>query len=170
MAVRTTPGGLQVAGTPAPAAFANGVAGGWIGKVSTSTPQSTGGAEATLSGLVLTVTVNPSRTIWIVGFVPTGGFGTGSADERTIIRIKEGATELEQDAVIARSSGGTNIQGVAKPMALSGVGAFPTPASGLHTYALTIEGLTPTSTNTPVTTAPTAARPCWLGVFDMGPA
>jgi hypothetical protein len=40
------------------------------------------------------------------------------------VRIKEGITELNQDAVTERLSNGSFITGVAKPMALSGTGNF----------------------------------------------
>ena len=170
MPSRTTPSGLQAAGGVASAAgFANGIAGGLIGYNSTTSAQSVA-TETDLTNLSIQVTVNANRKILIVGYVPIGGFGTGAADERSIVRIKEGITELNQDAVTERLSNGSFITGVAKPMALSGTGNFSTPSAGLHTYKLSLEGLTTSNTTTACTTAPATTRPAWIAVLDVGPA
>ena len=169
MPSRTTPGGLQTAGTPIPVSFGNGVAGGWIGYNSTATAQSVS-TETDLTNLSVQVTVNASRRILIVGYVPIGGYGAGSADERSYVRIKEGSTEFSGDAVWERISSGSLINGVAKPMALSGVGNFATPSAGIHTYKLSLECLTTANATTAGTTAPASTRPAWIAVFDVGPA
>jgi hypothetical protein len=167
---RTASTGLQDPGEVATAVgFANSVMGGWIGYNSTTTAQSTA-TETDLTNLSIQVTVNANRRILIIGYVPIGGFGTGAADERSIVRIKEGITELNQDAVTERLSNGAFITGVAKPMALSGTGNFGTPGAGLHTWKLSLEGLTTSNTTTACTTAPAATRPAWIAVFDVGPA
>lgn len=169
MAARVTPAGNQVDGQPIPTAFGNGVAGGRIGYNSTTTAQAVS-VETDLTTLSVTVTVNANRCIRVEGYVPIGGFGAGSADERSYVRIKEGSTEMTGDAVFERISSGSLINGVARPCAISGTSNFATPTAGSHTYKLTLEGLTTANATTAATTAPATTRPAWIAVWDDGPA
>jgi hypothetical protein len=170
MPSRTTAVGNFNSGDVLTDSHVDSLPGGWLGYASTTAAQSVGSAEGDLAGLAVTVTVNANRKLRITGYVPIGGFGAGTADERAIVRIKEGTTEFNQDAVVERMSGGTQIQGVANPVAVSGIGAFAIPAAGPHTYKLSLEGLSTGGASTATTTAPSPQRPAWILVEDIGPA
>jgi hypothetical protein len=171
MPSRTAQAGLQTTGGAATSTYANSVAGGMIGYASTTTAQGVGAAETTLTGLSIAVTVNANRKIRIEGYVPIGGYGTGTAGERSYVRIKENVTEFTGAAVSEQVQNGSFIAGVARPCAISGIGNMPGPlVAGNHTFYLSLEGLSTSNTSVAATTAPATTRPAWIAVFDDGPA
>jgi hypothetical protein len=133
MPSRTAQAGLQTTGGAATSTYANSVAGGMIGYASTTTAQGVGAAETTLTGLSIAVTVNANRKIRIEGYVPIGGYGTGTVGERSYVRIKENVTEFTGAAVSEQVQNGSFIAGVARPCAISGLGNMPAPWSPVTT-------------------------------------
>ena len=125
MAARVTPAGNQVAKTPDPVGFANGIAGGWIGYVSHNADQ-TVTTETNLTNLSVTVTVNTGRRIKI-SFDGAYAMSSG-AGNRARFSVKEGATVLKA-RLFAAATNGTE--------AASFWFSF-TPTPGTHTYNVTL--------------------------------
>jgi hypothetical protein len=155
---RVTPAGNQTPGTPAPASFANGVAGGWIGYVETTTSSGliSTTSEVDIAGLAVSVTVNSSRRIRIT--VSCRVDFNNAAGDRWIIKIKEGSTIFR---VIRGPYASFN------PSEFTAFGAaIETPTAGSHTYKATIQRFGTNSIEVPAS----ADEPAYLLVEDLGPA
>jgi len=111
--------------------------------------------ETDLPGLSVTVTVAAGRRILISGV----GRWTGTQGQNQIaVRIKEGATQLQQSDSIIGTAGD----------AISwSVGVSITPTAGVHTYKLAM--IRTVGSGTASTTA-TATAPSYLLVEDIGAA
>lgn len=158
MTARTTPAGLQVANTPAPASFANGIAGGWIGRCPPITADQTvtlAANEVTVTGSSTGgITIGPNRLIklsWIAGYAMSSGVGN-----RVMFRFKESATVIMEQP-FAAASGVTQC---------AEMWTWITPTQGSHTYAMTIQSIDAGN----ATLKASAAAPAMFLVEDLGPA
>lgn len=107
----------------------NGLPGGWIGLVSTTSATS-GITTETNVGLSVAVTVNTSRYILIACFVPSVIAGSVANDIASVF-IKESSTYLQSVRVSSPGAGSANS------------GAFLwciiAPSAGAHTYTVRME-------------------------------
>lgn len=134
---------------------------GWLGYVEVTANQTVStGTETDLTGLTLTLTLPANRTIRITGHCLTN---RSVADGTTVVRIKEGSTELGR--VTQHSPSAAGEFDLSEGSAVSGFGNFTTPSAGSHTYKLTIQRVTGTG-NAVLTAA--AGSPAFLLVEDLG--
>lgn len=157
MVTRVTPAGTQVTGTKIPTTFGNGVAGGWLGDIADVTGQGSITAEASLTGLTVTVLANPSRKLLITAKVKAQ---STVANDSAVYRIKEGGTILDSIDFTFNAAGGPGAVGLQ-------FSAIVTPSSGNHTYNVTLARTSGTGTLSHI--ASTTVR-SWLLVMDIGPA
>jgi hypothetical protein len=144
--------GTSTTGITHTAANDNNLPGGWIGYVQVVANQSSITGEADLTGLSQAITVNTNRRIKVTGKIQVSS--TVSTDS-AILRIKEGATQLQQGRGNADNSGLT-IQ----------VSAVLTPTAGSHTYKLSLERDGTGS----ATMQASSTVPAFLLIEDIGPA
>jgi len=157
MPSRVTPGGLQIPNTPAPASFANGIAGGWIGyEQRTADLTNIGATEVNV--LSSAVTVNAGRRIEVRAFFPA--WTSTVAGDLAQMRLLEGSTQLQ----LGRSR--TQLANVAteSPTILY---AVLTPTTGAHTYTMAIARTTGSGT---LILSGGADGPAHLLVTDLGPS
>jgi ribosomal protein S6E (S10) len=137
-------------------ADANSLPGGWIGYAETTSTQTGITGETDLTGLSQAVTVNSSRRIKIIGYLPNVAASAGSGN-RSRLRIKEGSTVLQD---IAYMHTGTGNEGPAKAMVVL------TPSSGSHTYKLSLQAQDTGNTNQNAD----SDSPAFILIEDMGPS
>lgn len=155
MVSRVTPSGTQVPGTPAPSAFANGIAGGWLLYLPKTATQASINAEVTITGLSGSCTLNSSRRVLIV---LSGICQMTQADTAGLYRIKQDGVTLNSFSVpTPANAGGPGAIGVT-------LVASATPAAGTRTYSATLAETTGTGTITEISTTG------FLMVLDVGPA
>lgn len=158
MTARTTLAGLQTTGGPAPSAFANSVAGGWIGYASRTADQTGITTEIVLAGMQQAVTVGPSRMLWIRGVVHVQGV---NGDESAELRIKEGSTVLDSASRAVTAAGGPGLVTVTvETMVVA-------PATGSHTYSLALARTSGTGTIASVASGTKVEK---LIILDVGPS
>lgn len=154
MVSRTAQAGLQASGTPAPAAYANSVAGGWIGRITPIVADQTVTTETVITGSSLTVTVNTSRCIRLV-FDCNVAMSSG-AGNRAQFRIKEGTTVL-QDRLFGAATNGSEA---------ATLSVILTPSAGSHTYTVSLQSPDGGS----AVLKASATGPAMFLIQDIGPA
>lgn len=131
---------------------------GGFGYATTTTDQgSISTSEVDLTSMTATITVGSSRLLWLVAAVP---MRSTSANDRLILRIKEGSTLLGDDQQTATEA---TLPYVLKPSAL-----VIAPSAGSHTYKLTASlggGASGTGS-----TFHDSIRTSYLLVVDFGPS
>jgi hypothetical protein len=134
-------------------ADANSLPGGWIGYVQVTADQTGITAETNLTGLSQAVTVGTSRRLKLSCHMV---LSKSVATTRSIVRIKEGATTLEQCITGHISTVNHTITGW----------VIITPSSGSHTYNLSLESLDSGSASL----SAGVGFPAQLLIEDVGPA
>ena len=130
---------------------------GWLGYAEVTANQTVSvGTETDLTGLTVTVSVDANRRLKITAH---GLFNRSVADGVSVARIKEGSTELGRFSQHSPSA--------ASEFDLAEGSASITPASGSHTYKLTVQRVTGTG-NVVLTAA--AGSPAFILVEDLGAA
>lgn len=157
MATRVSPAGNQVANTTAPVAFANGVAGGWIGYLPRTSDQTSITTEVAVSGVTVTVTANASRRLRISA---KAAHVATNVDTVAQLTIKEGSTVLDYDRA-PTAFANVSYNTAMRPMAIV------TPSAGSHTYTLYCNRVAGTGT---ITLVADVDRAIMLMVEDLGPA
>jgi hypothetical protein len=121
--------------------------------------------EADVTDLSVTVTVPAGRRIKLEAHVRASAAHTTSSSlvlVRNFIQFKTGSTQL--GTVLDLNAVGST--SVFPGLAGSGV-AFHEPGAGTITYKVTAWAV---NANTTATIDASAAGPCWLAVYDVGPA
>lgn len=130
MASRLTLPGTVVALSQATAAEYNALPGGWIGYNQVTSDQGSITSLADLSGLAVTVTLNASRRIRIVGDVQMGNSSNGAG---ATLYIRESSTVLQTRNKL--NSSDIIVEGMRVEIILDA------PSAGSHTYKLSMEAL-----------------------------
>jgi len=153
MTVRTAYVGTEAVGDVLTKANFDKLPGGWIGEALVTASQASITAETDLTNLTVTVTAGANRRLKISATVPVQN---STPNVQMILSIKEGATYLQQGALIVA---GTSVYETIH------VEVDLTPTTGSHTYKLALQAAAGTGAM-----AATANHPAFLLVEDIGPA
>lgn len=118
----------------------------------TANQGSIAGTETDLTGLSVTFDTPGNRFVLVMFQL----YAASTGSDTTVVRIKEGATQLQP----TYETLATNAKSVPGSVLL-------TPGAGSHTYKLTMQRAAGTGTETMYASA---TSPAQLTVFDMGPA
>lgn len=134
---------------------------GWLGYEDATANTGSVNAETDLAGLSVAVDLPASRMIRIVGYVPR--ISSDTAGDMAVLRIKEGATQLQEARIdVGQKVGGANGGAIGKAEVI-----IDGPSAGSHTYKLT--GALAAGTGD-LSFRASSSAPSFILVEDLGPA